>query len=263
MISSISNPQMKHILALQKKSRYRKDEQQFVAEGLRMVMETPGERLKKLYVSERFIAQAEDQIQTWVKMQSWELVSDNVFNRISQTQTPQGILAVVGMSSPGVDRILENGDNKCYLLLESLQDPGNLGTILRTAEAAGIDGIILNETSVDIYNPKVIRSTMGALYRMPFAYTTDLRATIKQMKKAGIKVFAAHLAAAKNYDQADYHQGCAFLIGNEANGLSDEIAALATEYIKIPMSGSIESLNASVAAALLMYEARRQRVSGK
>ena len=144
-------------------------------------------------------------------------------------------------------------------MLDNLQDPGNLGTIFRTAEAAGVTGIVLSRDCVDIYNPKVIRSTMGAVYRMPFVYVEDLLEALNVMKKKGIKTYAAHLKGKNSYDKEDYKEACAFLIGNEGNGLREEVSNMADTWIRIPMEGQAESLNAAVAAAVLMFEAARQR----
>ena len=145
------------------------------------------------------------------------------------------------------------------LVLENIQDPGNLGTIFRTAEAAGATGIVLSKDCVDLYNPKVIRSTMGAIFRIPFIYTDDLIGTIDELKREGITVYAAHLKGENSYDMEDYKTACAFLIGNEGNGLPEETAACADRKILIPMEGGAESLNAAVASAVLMFEAGRQR----
>lgn len=147
-----------------------------------------------------------------------------------------------------------NGDGSAlFAVLEDIQDPGNLGTIFRTGEGAGVTGIIMSKGTVDIFNPKTIRSTMGSVYRIPFVYEEDLASVIRQLKKANVSVYAAHLKGTKNYNEIKYAD-TAFLIGNEGNGLKDETAALADEYIKIPMSGQVESLNVAVATALLMYE---------
>ena len=157
---------------------------------------------------------------------------------------------------------LQKSDGKrMILILESLQDPGNLGTILRTGEGAGIDGIILNRTSVDPYMPKVIRSTMGSIYRVPVAVAEDMEVVVSRLKESGTRVYAAHLKGEKSYCEQDYLTDTCFMIGNEANGLSDALADMATDYIRIPMAGQVESLNAGVAAALLMYEAKRQRMT--
>ena len=145
------------------------------------------------------------------------------------------------------------------MALENLQDPGNLGTVLRTAEGAGVTGILLSSGCVDLYNPKVIRSTMGSIYRMPFFVADDFHAAIRELKEHGVRWYAAHLKGEDSYDRKDYRQPTGFLIGNESRGLSDETAKLADGYIRIPMCGRVESLNAAVASAILMYEASRQR----
>lgn len=150
---------------------------------------------------------------------------------------------------------------KCahLLILEGIQDPGNLGTMIRTGEGAGATGILMDKTTVDIFHPKTIRATMGALYRMPFFITSDLQGSIQQLKEKGVSIYAAHLSGTLSYEEPDYRGHTGFLIGNEGNGLSPEIAGLADFPIRIPMEGKVESLNAAVAAALLMYEVRRQR----
>ena len=162
-------------------------------------------------------------------------------------------------------QILEDVINKeqpHILILESIQDPGNLGTMIRTGEGAGISGIIMNKTTVDIFNPKTVRATMGSLYRVPFFIAEDLTEAIAKLKENGIRLYAAHLKGKMSYDKPDYTNPCGFLIGNEGNGLSDEIADLADNYIKIPMAGKVESLNAAISATLLMYECSRQRRRG-
>ena len=153
-----------------------------------------------------------------------------------------------------------SGNPAHIIILESLQDPGNMGTIVRTAEGAGATGIIMNSTTVDIYSPKVVRSTMGSIFRVPHLIVKDLGATINELKdQYGVSVYAAHLKGQQYYDSFDFNKPTAFMIGNEGNGLTDESSALATSYLKIPMEGQLESLNASVAASLLMYETHRQR----
>ena len=133
------------------------------------------------------------------------------------------------------------------------------GTILRAGEGAGVTGIILDRGSADIYSPKVIRSTMGSIYRVPFIYTDDLHQTIGEVKKQGIHLYAAHLKGKHNYEEENYTGPSGFLIGNEANGLTEETAALADAWVRIPMAGKVESLNAAVAASVLLFETARQR----
>lgn len=145
------------------------------------------------------------------------------------------------------------------MILEDLQDPGNVGTILRTGEGAGVSGVFLTRTCVDITNPKVIRATMGSVYRMPFAYVEDVPSLKKVLEKRGIHLFAAHLQGKKAYYEESYQKGTAFMIGNEGKGLTDRAAGEADSLIRIPMCGQVESLNAAMAAGILMYEAARQR----
>lgn len=145
------------------------------------------------------------------------------------------------------------------LLLENIQDPGNAGTILRTAEGAGANGVILSRDCVDLYNPKTIRSTMGSIYRMPFLYADSLEAVVPVLRAKGIRTYAAHLQGKNSYDEENYRTGCAFLIGNEGNGLSEALSSSADILVRIPMKGKLESLNAAIAASILMYEVCRQR----
>ena len=139
-----------------------------------------------------------------------------------------------------------------------LQDPGNMGTIIRTAEGAGATGVIISSDSVDIYNPKVIRSTMGSVFRVPIYVSNDLKKDIDRIRGKDITVYAAHLNGRQFYDN-DYTKGSAFLIGNEGNGLRKETADAADIYVRIPMCGKVESLNAAIASSVLMFEAARQR----
>ena len=134
-----------------------------------------------------------------------------------------------------------------------------MGTIFITAEGAGVTGIIMTKNCVDIYNPKTIRSTMGSIYRVPFLYTDQIDEVLEWFRKNGISTYAAHLKGEHFYDEEDYCSGTAFFIGNEGNGLTDELSNKADHWIKIPMEGKLESLNAGVASAVLMYEASRQR----
>ena len=259
MISSTSNAQIKNIIQLQKKSKAREEQGAFVIEGIKMFEEsvTFG-KLIKAYVSKSFYEEKVLEISDYFKDIPYEIVEDTVLKEASDTLTPQGIMAIVKKPEYNLEDILQD-TNANLVILEDLRDPGNLGTILRTAEGAGITGIILSKTSVDMYNPKVIRSTMGAIYRMPFVYVEDLIETIDNIKSHHISIYAAHLSADCYYDEVNYKGKCAILIGNEANGLSDEITKMATKYIKIPMAGNVESLNAAIAAAILMYEIYRQK----
>lgn len=255
MITSAANKQIKNILKLQKSSKARKEQNLFVVEGIRMFREVPKERLSRVYVTEEFY---EKNSELFDHRRPDDLVSESVFEKLSETKTPQGVLATVNMKEYILEDLLTIKNNPLFLVLENLQDPGNLGTILRTAEGAGIDGIIMSRDTVDVYNPKVVRSTMGSLFRMPFAYVEDLFEAVEKIKSSGVTVYAAHLDGEGFYEK-DYRKGTAFLIGNEGNGLTCELTALADEKIRIPMKGKVESLNAAIAATLMAYEALRQR----
>lgn len=256
MIESTANKQVRNLIQLIKKAKVRRETQTFVVEGIRMFREVPKEQLVQTYVSESFLEKQENH--EALKGIHYEVMTDKVFAAVSDTQTPQGILCVVRQKEYTLEEILKK-EFPFLMILENLQDPGNLGTIFRTAEGAGVDGIIMSSDTVDIYNPKTVRSTMGSLYRMPFFYEKDLKSVIERIKEKNVSVYAAHLKGKHAYYLEDYRGGCAFLIGNEGNGLTDELAALADTYIRIPMEGQVESLNAAIAAAVLMYEVKRQR----
>lgn len=258
MISSTKNDQVKAVIELRKKAKARNEAGVFVVEGIRMVSELPGHRTEKLYVSEGFLKNRENEA-LLEKLPEYEIVTDTVFSAMSDTQTPQGVLALVRQYDYGLADLLKGEGAAHLMILENIQDPGNLGTILRAGEGAGITGMIMSRDTVDIYNPKVIRSTMGSVFRVPFLYTDDLGETVKELKNRGIRLFAAHLDGKNNYEDEDYRGNTGFLIGNEGNGLTKELSALADTWVKIPMAGSVESLNAAIAASILMFETARQR----
>ena len=261
MITSTKNDQVKAVIELKKKARARNEQGLFVVEGVRMAAELPKDQVKSIYVSETFAKNPENAA-ILAEYPGYELVSDSVFAVMSDTQTPQGVLALVRQFSYGMDELLKSDRPAHLMVLENLQDPGNLGTILRAGEGAGITGLIMSRDTVDIYNPKVIRSTMGSIFRMPIVVAEDLAATIDRVKTRGIPVYGAHLDGATFYEK-DFTGGCAFLIGNEGNGLSDEISAKADDLIRIPMCGQVESLNAAISTAVIAYEVLRQRSTGK
>ncbi len=272
MITSASNGRIKWVVSLMEKARMRRKEQKYVVEGVRMVLEAPLEQIEEVYISETFCRRAQISgsqekacMDRLIKKQDAVMeVSDDVFKKISDTVTPQGILAVMHMQECPKQEMMSRSENPLLLLLENLQDPGNLGTILRTAEGAGVNGIILSRDCVDIYNPKVIRSTMGAVFRVPFCYVEDLPETMRELKAQEVTVYAAALDdKAGTYDAYSYTAASAFVIGNEGNGLTAEAVAAAGQTCYIPMEGKVESLNASVAASVLMYEAYRQRRMSK
>ena len=266
----LTNAKIKEIHKLNEKSKARREAGLFVTEGPKMFMEAPLEWVEEVYVTQEFLDRVDRETSALTgpddrslkisEMIGWmetEVVTEDQMSKISDTQTPQGILCILRQPGYAMDDILahkgrKDDDRKLIMVLEDIQDPGNLGTIFRTAEGAGASGIILSEGCVDIYNPKTVRATMGSIYRMPFIYTDDLKGVTDKLKDNGVTVYAAHLKGERSYDDIEYGDS-AFLIGNEGNGLKDETAALADTYIRIPMEGELESLNASVAASILMY----------
>lgn len=256
MITSMNNPQVKWIQKLQKKGKARQGSRAFVVEGIKMFQEAPKDWVESIYVSERFASEKASLLEGM----AYETLSDAVFAHASDTVTPQGILCIVKMPEYCLEDILGNAGKPALLLAtEGIQDPGNLGTIFRTAEGAGATGILMDRSTVDIFHPKTIRSTMGSIYRMPFVVASDLAGTVGVLKEKGIRFFAAHLKGDSFYDEPDYREPSAFFVGNEGNGLSDGLARLADVSIRIPMEGELESLNAAMAAGILLYEASRQR----
>lgn len=262
-ISSTANKQIKNVVQLQKKTKERKAQQCFIAEGQRLLRETPADLLQEVYVSEHFNLRQDVQLRE--QLFDWEnsggrirVVTDAVFAHMSDTQTPQGILAVVKMPKYTLRELLKTRPS-LLLLTENIQDPGNLGTMFRTCEGAGATGIVMSADTVDLFHPKTVRSTMGSIYRVPFVVAEDWQNTLMWLREQGISLYAAHLSGKRYYDAFDYGKDTGFLIGNEGNGLTAETSSLADAYLKIPMEGRLESLNAAMAAGVLMYEAYRQR----
>lgn len=264
MITSNSNPRVKQVVQWQTRAKERQDAGIFLAEGFKMFEEAPVERIREVYISDEVPDRIAGQpaIREKLNRTGYEVVSAEVFRKMSDTQTPQGILCVIERPVHSLEQLLAVR-RPLFVVLENLQDPGNLGTIVRTGEGAGITGIITGERTVDIYNPKTIRSTMGSIFRVPHVRVRDLCKTVEMLRGNGIHTYAAHLEGEKYYDGFSFREGSAFLIGNEGNGLSRELADCAESYLKIPMEGKVESLNAAITASLLMYEAHRQRFCGQ
>lgn len=260
MITSFANTKVKQVVAWKTKSKERKKDNIFLTEGMKMFEEAPEAAIKEIYVIEEVLQNFDRQSEVYKKLErvGYETVSKEVFGKMSDTQTPQGILTVLERPDYKLDELLKQ-QKPLFVILEDLQDPGNLGTIVRTGEGAGVTAVLMTKNTVDIYNPKTIRATMGSVYRVPFVYVDDIQDTIKSLHNAGIKTYAAHLKGENYYDSFSFKEGTAFLIGNEGNGLKQSTADLADFYLKIPMEGQVESLNAAIATSLLMYEVHRQR----
>ncbi len=266
MITSISNDRVRRVVNLVEKSKARREEKAFVIEGMKMLREAPVLQVLSVFVTEKFVDGAGEGDKEILWRYGAETVSEDVMKKMSATQTPQGVLAIISQYEYTLDEVLEgynqdSGENTppLLLVLESIQDPGNLGTMLRSGEGAGVTGVIMGKGCADIYNPKVIRSTMGSIFRMPFIYVEDVPELVKLLGERKINTYAAHLKAEKYYDQFDYTEPTAFLIGNEGKGLTDETTKAAANYVLIPMKGEVESMNAATSSAILTFEASRQR----
>ncbi|AKG20900.1 TrmH family RNA methyltransferase [Calothrix sp. 336/3] len=183
-----------------------------------------------------------------------EIVSPEVMSAIATTVQPDGVVATAQRS----DRVGQIDFTGLLLAVETLQDPGNLGTMIRTAAAAGASGLYLSDDCVDLDNPKVLRASAGQWFRLPMAVSEDLKVTINQAKTAGMQVVGTLPSAELTYWQIDWRKPSVILLGNEGAGLSAELAAMADVSVKIPLSPGVESLNVAIAAALLLYEAQRQ-----
>lgn len=264
MITSSSNPRVRQVAQWQTKAKERRQAGIFVVEGFKMFGEAPEEAVAEVYISEEALERAGRQPELMGKLDrtGYETVTEEVFAKMSDTQTPQGILCVVKRPGHGLEQLLE-APRPLLMVLENLQDPGNLGTIVRTGEGAGVTGIIIGSGTADIYAPKTVRATMGSIYRVPVVCAEDLVEAVGRLRRGGVHTYAAHLQGKNYYDGFSFREATAFLIGNEGAGLSPQLAEAAEGRVRIPMEGQLESLNAAVAASLLMYEAHRQRFALK
>jgi len=258
-ITSKSNKIVTYIKSLHEK-KYRDMYNSFFVEGIRFVEDglKSGIEFKYLIICDEYLNQFEIIINKY-NLQNIEIYSvpQNIFSMLSDTKSPQGILGVALKLDTDIE-IVKNNLN-FILLLEDIQDPGNLGTMIRTADASGVDAIIVSNSTVDTYNPKVLRSTVGSVFHIPILKLDDIISVIDKLISDGFEVYAAHPYGHKSCYKVDMKKKTAIVIGNEANGVSEGVLAKCT-HIKIPMIGKSESLNASVAATILMYERLRQNI---
>lgn len=224
----------------------------FILEGKRLVEEIPNSwEIKYLLKAESYSDE--------INFENVYTVKDSLFEKISETVNPQGILAVCHIKEFDVTNV-DYSNSPFFVVLENVTDPGNMGTLIRTADAAGADGIFLSKGCVDIYNPKVIRATMGSIFHLPIYRNLNLMNLMEDFKNNNVKTLAAHLKGTSTPYKVDMTTACAVIIGNEANGLSNEISEMASDLVKIPMPGKAESMNAGIAGGILIYEAVRQRI---
>ena len=261
-ITSKENKIIKHIIKLKEK-KYRKEYNEYIIEGAKIVQEAIQEKakIKQIIINENAINT--DLIQNHLKEELQKIdyiqVPSNIFKLISEVEKPQGVLAIIEKEKQE-ENIDINQD--IILALDDLQDPGNLGTIIRTADSIGLKQILISKGTTEAYNPKVIRSTMGAIFRVKIIECENLKETLKKLQKNNFKIMVTDL----NTDKSIYDiklQKKVIIIGNEANGVSEEIKNIADTRAIIPMFGKTESLNASIATGVILYEYVRQKLQEK
>ena len=259
-ITSKDNELIKHIRKLKDK-KYRDESNEYVVEGVKLVEEAVKEnaKIKQIIVCEDTTRTYEIPTHIMLEIAKYECisVSDKIFNIITQVTNPQGIMAIIEKNAQNA-KIDYTQD--IIVVLDDVQDPGNLGTILRTVDSIGLNQIIVSKGTADAFNSKVVRSTMGAIFRIKIIEVENLAQAIKEMRKHHFKLMVTSLQTKNSIYDIDFYKKI-IVIGNEANGVSKEIQDMADEKAKIPMLGRSESLNASVAAGVVMYEYVRQKLS--
>jgi len=259
IITSKDNEIIKNIRKLKEK-KYRDQQNEYIVEGVKMIKEAILEeaKVKLIVVCEENVNSGAIDKKLLYEIAKYECiyVSKKVFDLISDVQTPQGMLAVIEKEN-SEDKIDYTED--VIVVLDGIQDPGNLGTILRTIDSVGLKQVIVSKETADSYNPKVVRSTMGAIFRVKVIESNNILETLKNMKKHKYKIMATSLETSHSIYDVDYNKKV-IVIGNEANGVSKEILDYADEKIKIPMLGKTESLNASVATGVILYEYVRKKL---
>ena len=259
IITSKDNEMIKNIRKLKEK-KYRDTSNEYIVEGLKLIEEAIEENvnIKKIVVCEECLKDSEIEQKFLYKIAKYDCiyVSNKVFGVLTDVVNPQGMLAVIEKDN-SEDKIKYNED--IIVVLDGIQDPGNLGTILRTVDSVGLSQIVLSKTSVDAYNPKVVRSTMGAIFRVKIIESENLVETLKNMKKHKFKIVATSLGGDENIYQMDYNKKV-IVIGNESKGVSKAILDVSDAKTKIPMLGKTESLNASIATGVILYEYVRRKI---
>ncbi len=257
LISSAQNPKIKSLLSLQK-PRERKRQQLFIIEGrkeIAMALQA-GYKIGNLFYCEDIIS-ADELKDIGLQDKFNARVTRDVFDKIAVRENSGGVIAVAEMKPHSLERITLSA-NPLLLVVESVEKPGNLGAILRTADAAGVDAVVSCDPQTDFYNPNVIRSSLGCVFTTQIA-TGSSEDTIAWLKQNNVSVFCTYLGASKPYTEIDYSQPCAIVMGTEATGLSASWVKNSDANIIIPMHGKIDSMNVSTAAAVVVFEARRQR----
>lgn len=262
-ISSAENAVIKHIKQLSRR-KYRDKHKEYMIEGVRILCDALENKQKIKYAvfcdalyraadGENLLNQLAEQ---GVKVYR---TTEKLYGEIAETESPQGIMAILPRKEIGLEQLTKK-KGSFFIVIDQVQDPGNLGTIIRTADSAGVDAILLTKGCVDLYNPKTIRATMGSIFHLPILMLEDSQEGISFLKNNQIKILTTSLNAVSYHYEIDYQQNVAIVVGNEANGVSYTWMDSADVLIKIPIQGKAESLNVSVAASIVLYEAVRQRM---
>ncbi len=257
IITSKSNELIKHTKNLKEK-KFREEAQEFCIEGEKLILEAIDEnaKIKRIFIDNGAKDEGKFSQEFLQKINAFEIVyvTPEIMQILSDVKTPQGVIAVVDKS--------QNDSNvdfsqELFLILDNVQDPGNIGTILRTVDSLNLKQIIVQKGTCDIYNPKVVRSTMGAIFRVKVIEFDNICDIINKLKENNIKILATSLESSQSIYNTEFNRS-AIIIGNEANGVSKNVLELSDQNIKIPMLGKTESLNAAVATGIVLYEAIRQ-----
>jgi TrmH family RNA methyltransferase len=252
-IESKDNSLYKEVKKL-KDRKGRNKSSKYIIEGYRLIEEAFKANIAVEYI---FFSGEEEKVNeyigTYVTKTKLYRLKEDLLNELCSTEKPQGIVAVVGMK-----KLDMNLEGSFYLLCDKLQDPGNLGTIIRTAHAAGVDGIILTKGTVDVYNNKTIRSTMGSLFHIPIINDDDSYSITKRLIESGFSLLSTSLEGDKDFFKEDLTGKIIISVGNEGNGVSEEIYNLSDKKVKVPMPGGAESLNVAIATSVILYEKVRQ-----
>lgn len=243
-ITSLRNPKVAAWKAI-KDRKGRRESGCFLVEGRKMVEEA----LASAFDVETVLVQEGMELPDGLTMPVYELPA-HVLAAVCDTKTPQGIAAVVRMKE-------QSALGKHIVVLDGVQDPGNVGTIIRTADAAGLDGVLLSNQCADVFSPKVLRATMGSIFRMNLRTTDDLPGELTKLREKGYSILSSQLDGTPFYEREKVAERFALIIGNEGNGVSEQVQQTATHQVRLPMRGGAESLNAAIAAAIMMYELMR------
>lgn len=258
-LTGLQNPLVKKAAELKQK-KYRQQQGLFLAEGLRTVEEAIASKcVETIFYTAISDQRTRDALER-AAAENLRLVcvTDNVMKKIADTETPQGIMAICRMKQPALEDLLAAG--KLLLVLDRVGDPGNIGTMLRTGDAAGIGGLVLLKGSADIYAPKTVRASMGSLFHVPVLSGLDEADFVRSAKRAGYQLLVTSLAGADNLYTADLSGRLAFVMGNEANGVSETLLQAADKRVFIPMVGRAESLNVAMAAGVVLFECLRRNL---